>query len=80
MSDIRQLIGVLDRLVSAGNTVVVIEHNLDIIKQADRILDLGPGGGDRGGRLIAKGTPEQVARNQRSHTGKHLKKVLAGKP
>ena len=76
MADIRQLIGVLDRLVAAGNTVVVIEHNLDVIKQADWILDLGPEGGRGGGRLLAAGTPEQLARQPNSHTGRELARLL----
>jgi len=67
---------VLDRLVDAGNTVVVIEHNLDVIKVADRIIDLGPEGGDEGGQLIATGTPEQVAANESSHTGQFLTKLV----
>ena len=75
--DIRKLIAVLNRLVDAGNTVVVIEHNLDVIKTADHIIDLGPEGGDGGGRVIAQGTPEQVARVEASHTGRYLKKTLA---
>ncbi len=75
--DVRKLLDVLNRLVEAGNTVVVIEHNLDIIKTADWIIDLGPEGGLKGGQLIAEGTPEQVARNAKSHTGKFLKKMLA---
>ena len=66
----------LHRLVDAGNTVILIEHNLDVIKNADWIIDLGPGAGDKGGRLIAEGTPEQLARNAKSHTGKYLKPAL----
>jgi len=76
MDDIRQLVEVLNRLVDEGNTVVVIEHNLDVIKQADHVIDLGPGGGEAGGNIIAKGTPEQLARLRGSSTGLHLKKVL----
>jgi excinuclease ABC subunit A len=68
---------VLHRLRDHGNTVVVIEHNLDVIKTADWIIDLGPEGGDGGGRVIAEGTPEEVARNKSSHTGQYLKDVLA---
>ena len=64
------------RLVNAGNTVVVIEHNLDIIKSADYVVDLGPEGGDEGGNVVAKGTPEQIARAKGSFTGKFLKPVL----
>jgi excinuclease ABC subunit A len=71
-ADIQRLLEVLDRLVDAGNTVVVIEHNLDVIKVADRVIDLGPEGGDEGGQLIATGTPEQIAANEESHTGRYL--------
>ena len=67
---------VLDRLAEAGNTLVVIEHNLDVIKTADYIIDMGPEGGDRGGTVIAEGTPEEVARCEGSYTGMFLKKVL----
>jgi excinuclease ABC subunit A len=66
----------LDRLVDAGNTVVVIEHNLDVIKTADRIIDLGPEGGEEGGKLIAEGTPEKVAQKAGSYTGQFLQDVL----
>ncbi len=76
MADVRMLIEVLDRLVQAGNSVVVIEHNLDVVKQADWIIDLGPEGGDGGGRLVAEGTPEKLARKKASHTGAHLAAVL----
>jgi excinuclease ABC subunit A len=74
--DVRKLIGVLNRLVEAGNTVLVIEHNLDMIKTADWLIDLGPEGGDGGGRIIAEGTPEQVACIFESHTGRYLRKAL----
>ena len=74
--DIRKLLLVLNRLVDAGNTVLVIEHNLDVIKSADWVVDLGPEGGGAGGRIIATGTPEQVAANKESHTGRYLKHVL----
>ena len=74
--DIRKLLEVLDRLVEGGNTIVVIEHNLDVIKTADHIIDLGPEGGDRGGEVIATGTPEEVARITRSSTGQFLRKLL----
>lgn len=74
--DVRNLIQVLERIVDAGNTVIVIEHNLDLIKCADYIVDLGPEGGDRGGELIAEGTPEEVADNPNSFTGQYLKQVL----
>jgi excinuclease ABC subunit A len=75
--DINRLLSVLDRLTSAGNTVVVIEHNMDVIKYADHIIDLGPEGGDNGGRIIAQGTPEAVARHPSSHTGFYLSKILS---
>ena len=75
--DIKRLLAVLDRLVDAGNTVVVIEHHLDVIKCADYVIDLGPDGGDQGGRIIAQGTPEQVACTPLSHTGFYLNRVLA---
>ncbi|HUC04784.1 MAG TPA: excinuclease ABC subunit UvrA [Acidimicrobiales bacterium] len=74
--DVRRLLDVLVRLVDQGNTVVVIEHNLDVIKTADWIIDLGPEGGDRGGSIVAEGTPEQVAKTAGSHTGEVLKRVL----
>ena len=74
--DVRQLLVVLQRLVDAGNTVLVIEHNLDVIKSADHIVDLGPEGGERGGTIIATGTPEEVAQVEGSFTGKFLKKML----
>lgn len=76
MYDIKKLIAILNRLVEAGNTVVVIEHNLDVIKSADYIIDLGPEGGSGGGRIVATGTPEQVAKVEKSYTGKYLKKML----
>ena len=75
-ADIQHLLNVLGRLVDSGNTVVIIEHNLDVIKTADHIIDLGPEGGDEGGRIIATGTPETVARNKKSYTGAFLKQVL----
>ncbi len=74
--DVRQLLEVLQKIVKQGNTVLVIEHNLDVIKTADYIIDLGPGGGVDGGRVVAVGTPEDVARNEKSLTGKYLKKYL----
>ncbi len=74
--DVRQLLEVLQRLVSSGNTVLVIEHNLDVVKSADHIVDLGPEGGDRGGTIIAQGTPEQVAKVEASHTGRFIKRML----
>ncbi len=77
--DVQKLIDILNRLVVAGNSVVLIEHNMDIIKSADYILDFGPEGGVGGGKLVAKGTPEEVANNKNSHTGKYLNRVLRGK-
>ena len=74
--DVRQLVDVLQRLVDAGNTVLVIEHNLDVIKVADRIIDLGPEGGDGGGRIVVSGTPEKVAACKKSYTGKFLAPLL----
>jgi excinuclease ABC subunit A len=76
IADVHRLIDILQRLVDTGNTILVIEHNLDLIKTADHIIDLGPEGGERGGQVIAIGTPEQVARNEQSYTGKFLKKYL----
>ena len=76
--DIRKLLGVLGRLVDGGNTVIVIEHNLDVIKTADWVIDLGPEGGSRGGEVVATGTPEQVAQVDDSYTGQFLKKLLSG--
>jgi excinuclease ABC subunit A len=75
-ADIQRLLEVLTRLVDAGNTVVVIEHNLDVIKVSDRIIDLGPEGGEEGGEIIVAGTPEQVAAVERSYTGRFLADVL----
>lgn len=76
VDDVNRLVEILQRLVDAGNTVVVIEHNLDMIKCADHIIDLGPEGGDKGGTIIATGTPEEVAKVDKSYTGKYLKKIL----
>jgi len=75
--DVRKLLQVLQRLVDQGNSVVVIEHNLDVIKTADHILDLGPEGGVRGGEIVAQGTPEEVAKVKASYTGGYLKDMLA---
>ena len=75
-ADIQRLLEVLQRLVDAGNTVVVIEHNLDVIKTADWIIDLGPEGGDEGGYVVATGTPEQVAAAEGSHTGEFLRGLV----
>ena len=77
-ADVHKLLDVLQRLVSLGNTVLVIEHNLDVIKSADYIIDLGPEGGEHGGRVVAAGTPEEVARSRRSHTGQVLRPLLNG--
>lgn len=74
--DVKKLIKVLDRLVEKKNTVCVIEHNLDVIKSADHIIDLGPEGGDEGGRIVAQGTPEQVIKVKASYTGRFLKKIM----
>ena len=74
--DINQLLKVLLKLRDDGNTVVVIEHNLDVIKTADWIIDLGPEGGDKGGEIIAVGSPETVAKCKKSHTGQYLKNIL----
>jgi len=76
IADVHKLIDVLQKLVDSGNTVVVIEHNLDLIKTADHIIDLGPEGGDKGGFIVAQGTPEQVAKCEESYTGQYLKKFL----
>ena len=75
-ADIQKLLEVLHALVEQGNTVVVIEHNLDVIKTADYIIDMGPEGGDGGGTVVATGTPEQVAENPASYTGQYLKRLL----
>ena len=75
-ADVDRLVAVLDKLVDAGNTVVVIEHNLDVIKRADHIIDLGPDGGFRGGEIVAEGTPEEVAEVEGSYTGQFLKRML----
>jgi len=76
VADVHKLIEILQRLVDTGNSIVVIEHNLDLIKTADYIVDLGPDGGDKGGQIIACGTPEQIAKNEKSYTGQFLKKYL----
>jgi len=76
IADVHRLINILQRLVDAGNTVVVIEHNLDVIKTADYIIDLGPEGGNKGGYIVAEGTPEEICENEKSYTGQFLKKVL----
>ena len=74
--DVAKLLAILQRLADAGNTIVVIEHNLDVIKVADYIIDLGPDGGDGGGRVIAAGTPEEVAKSKTSYTAEFLRRIL----
>ncbi|MCK4891340.1 MAG: excinuclease ABC subunit UvrA, partial [Candidatus Pacebacteria bacterium] len=74
--DVRKLLGVLNKLVDRGNTVIVIEHNLEVVKCADWIIDLGPDGGDKGGYIVAEGTPKQVMKRKESWTGEYLKEVL----
>ena len=79
MADVERLNQVLEQLVEGGNTLVVIEHNLDVIKIADHIIDMGPEGGDKGGQVLATGTPEEIAQVEESYTGQFLKKALAGR-
>ena len=74
--DIAKLLAVLNRLIDKGNSMIVIEHNLDVLKTADYLIDLGPEGGDQGGQIVAQGTPKHVAECKESHTGRYLKKVL----
>ena len=76
MSDVHRLVEVIQRLVEAGHSVVVIEHNLDLIAEADWVIDLGPEGGEAGGHVVAEGTPEDVAKVRRSHTGRFLRQLL----
>jgi excinuclease ABC subunit A len=78
-ADVHRLTDVLSKLTDAGTTVLVIEHNLDVIKTADRIIDLGPYGGDGGGEIVAEGTPEELAKNKKSFTAEYLKKALKKK-
>ena len=78
-ADVHKLVEILHRLTEGGNTVVVIEHNLDVIKTADHIIDIGPEGGDGGGQVIARGTPEEVVENPLSYTGQYIKKMLEKK-
>jgi excinuclease ABC subunit A len=78
-ADVHKLIDILKRFSDTGNTVVVIEHNLDVIKTADYIIDIGPEGGDKGGTVIAKGTPEAIIKNKNSYTGMYVKKYLESK-
>ena len=75
-ADIQKLLNVLNKLVDAGNTVIVIEHNLDVIKSADHVIDLGPEGGDMGGEIVASGTPEELTQVKESYTGQFLKRVI----
>ena len=75
-ADIANLLNVLQRLTDCGNTVVVIEHNLDVVKMADYIIDLGPGGGDGGGEVVAQGSPEEIAKSRKSYTARYLKDKL----
>ena len=77
--DVRKLLEVLHKLVDQGNTVIVIEHNLDVVKTADHIIDIGPEGGDGGGRIVAEGTPEEIVRSKNSVTGNYLKCLLSQK-
>ena len=79
VADVERLLSILERLCDSGSSVLVIEHNLDVIKTADYIIDLGPEGGDRGGSVVACGTPEQVALVESSYTGQYLKKILFNK-
>jgi len=74
--DVKKLIEILQKLVTQGNSVVVIEHNMDVIKNADYVIDIGPDGGDAGGKIVAKGTPEEIAERKDSYTGRYLKKVF----
>ena len=76
IADVHRLVDILQRLVDTGNTIIVIEHNLDLIKTCDHIIDLGPEGGDKGGQVVGIGTPEQIVKNEKSYTGKFLKKYL----
>ncbi|NLB61582.1 MAG: AAA family ATPase, partial [Clostridiales bacterium] len=77
IADVERLLEILQRLCSSGSTIIVIEHNLDVIKTADYVIDLGPEGGERGGEVIAFGTPEEVAKCEKSYTGQYLRKTLA---
>jgi len=77
MADVQRLVDVLQRLVDLGHTVIVIEHNLEVIAEADWVIDLGPEGGAGGGTIVAEGTPEQIAKNRGSHTGRYLRTILS---
>ena len=76
IADVHKLVDILQRFVDEGNSIIVIEHNLDLIKTADYIIDLGPEGGEKGGQIVAVGSPEQIVKNEQSYTGKFLKKYL----
>jgi excinuclease ABC subunit A len=76
MADVKKLLQVLHALVDTGNSMVIIEHNLDVIKSADHIIDMGPEGGNAGGQIVALGTPEQIAKNKASYTGQFLARML----
>ncbi|MGH7858226.1 MAG: excinuclease ABC subunit UvrA, partial [Candidatus Binatia bacterium] len=76
LDDVKKLLGVLQRLVDSGNSVIVIEHNLDVVKTADHVIDLGPEGGTSGGKIVAVGTPEKIAATPGSHTGRFLRPLL----
>ncbi len=76
IADVHKLVDILQRLVDTGNSIIVIEHNLDLIKTADYIIDLGPEGGEKGGQIVAVGSPEQIVKNEQSYTGRFLKKYL----
>ena len=76
MADVEKLIEIIQKLCDSGSSIIVIEHNLDVIKTADYIIDMGPEGGDKGGQVVACGTPEKVAENKNSYTGQYLKKIL----
>jgi excinuclease ABC subunit A len=80
IDDIKKLLNILERLVENGDTVIVIEHNLEVIKRADYLIDLGPEGGERGGEVVAQGTPEEVALVEASHTGQFLRRILNSRP
>ena len=80
IADVEKLLSVLNMLVDQGNTVLVIEHNLDVVKVADHIIDLGPEGGDKGGEIVACGTPEEISKIKKSYTGQYLKHNITGKP
>ena len=77
-ADVKRLVQVLQKLIDAGHSVIVIEHNLDLIAEADWLIDLGPEGGEAGGQIVATGTPEEVARSKKSHTGRFLHEMFKG--